>query len=604
MFLGTWCPGGAGFNQPPDDSPPRADRDQRPIASVASLAKRWYFEASNSAIAVVGELALDGPETHADILQILAHHGDEAFESIDGIFALAVWDKRADRLLLARDALGRRPLYCAARGDSIVFGSSASHVARAAGRPAADLHQLADYLLQRRGAGPRSFFTGVRRVLPGSCHVIEGRGGRRHDHSWWRPDFSPVALDDDALLHALDEQLDRSVAAIRARHAKLVAHLSAGLDSSLAVATLSRQLPPGERLVALCASPAVSVTSDGDLGIADEYPVAAETAAMLGNVDVTRIVAPDDDWITASDRFAAAAGMPYRNPANLGWLGATYQAARAGGAGAVVESVQGNLTLGYEGSGAVPAMIAHGRIGGLVGLISDVRRHGLGSGLLTLPWGLFRMFPARLADPLAALVGVADSATNAFVRPEHPSVRTVRHAVRSAGGWWRMERASRCARSRIEQLDWADQGAHASAVEELYGVELADPFTDRKLVELTLRIDEPRFLHEGRGRGFARRLLAGRVPAKVASGTVIWQQGTDWRSGAIGSSDTALADLDYAAADPSLAALFDVPRLRLAVTGWTAGPEDRRSLETAGGVMRAIGAIRFVRWVASLEPAP
>ena len=603
MFFGTWRPGGAGLALSPDDV--RHADGQRFGNSDPSA--RWRFEGETEALAAIGELVphragASVTSITSDLSQLLERHHEDCFDRIEGSFALAVWDKRTDRLLLARDALGRRPLFCAAAGSNIVFGSNASQIAIAAGRPVADFDQLADFLLQRRGAGHRSFFAGVRRVPPGSCHVVDADGGRR-DHRWWRPDLSPLALNDDALLGALGNELERSVGAIRARHPVLAAQLSAGLDSSLAVATLSRQLPPGGRLAALCASPRVPVASTGNLGIADEYPLAAETAAMLGNVDLERVFAPDDDWLAASDRFAAAAGMPYRNPANLGWLGATYATARASGAETVVESVQGNLTVGYTGSGAVPTMIAKGRIGALASLIDDVRRHGLGTGLLTVPWALFAMLPAHVADPLAAFARTADPAAAAFVRANHSAVGIVRREIRANGGWWRQSRPLRYPRDRIAQLDWADHGAHAGAVEQLFGIELADPYADRRLVELTLRIDEPRFLHKGRGRGFARRLLEGRVPARVAAGTTIWAQGSDWRIGAIRSRATVLSDLEYAADEPALAAFFDVPRLRAAVNGWASGPEDFQSLETAGSVMRAIGAIRFVRWVATLGEA-
>jgi asparagine synthase (glutamine-hydrolysing) len=578
-----------------------------PVMAYSIRSGGFSATAESPAFLLIGELRLDnGAELAAAlgtdgqtpsqlVLGALEHFGVAAFDRIVGEFALLLFDRVDGSILLARDALARRPLFVAHDGRTLLFGSEAVAVASEAGPLRADLTEIASFLMQRGQSGDRSFLAGVSRIEPGSWMRVD-RTGRTEKGVWWTPDTTPTPLADDALVEALQDSLDRSVAAIRARHPAIAAHLSAGLDSSLAVATASRQLLPRERLHALCISPAHEVDSQ-ERHIGDEYPIAAETARMLGNVDLKRVVAADDDWIAQGDRFAAAAGTPYRNVANLGWFAASYRAAAATGATGLIESTDGNATFSWVGNGAVPTLIRQRRLTKLARVVRDERRFAGGSGALIIPWGLWNLLPPSIADPLAGLAGKPSAAQQAYLRPRHPAVRTVEREIRSRGHWSRMVRPARDALDRLTFLRWSDRAPHLLAMENMFGIELCDPFSWKPLVELTMRIEEPRFRENGFGRRFARRLLEGRVPKIVSDGRIDWLQSIDWRVGALAARPALIADLAYAAARDDLAALFDLPRLRSEVEGWRMGREDGDSLDRAAAVLRAIVSIRFVRWL-------
>src|SRR5436853_1446361 len=57
------------------------------------------------------------------ILHLYARHGDACVEHLNGMFAFALWDSRRQRLLLARDRVGEKPLYFANRDGRLIFGS-------------------------------------------------------------------------------------------------------------------------------------------------------------------------------------------------------------------------------------------------------------------------------------------------------------------------------------------------------------------------------------------------------------------------------------------------------------------------------------------------
>jgi hypothetical protein len=135
----------------------------------------------------------------------------------------------------------------------------------------------------------------------------------------------------------------------------------------------------------------------------------------------------------------------------------------------------------------------------------------------------------------------------------------------------------------------------------MFGIELCDPYSAKRLVELSLRIEEHRFLDKGFGRRFARALLRGKVPESVAAGRIDWLQATDWRVGAIAARAALLDDLDYARREPELADFYDIAAMDREVRNWTAGAETAEQMSKGFAVLRAIGTIRFARWLTTLR---
>lgn len=336
-------------------------------------------------------------------------------------------------------------------------------------------------------------------------------------------------------------------------------------------------------------------------GMGDEFPLAEQTALQLGNVDVQRIRAGPEDWLEDSDQLSRAGGILYGNPANLGWLRATYAAARTQGATALLDSTFGNQTVSWRGEAALPALIAQGRFAEVFALLGQIRSNLGGTGAFVLLRALSSFAPATIADPLAALRGHHTAARAAFVRPEHRSTLKALDEIRAIGGWTRRYRPIRTAQERLNELKWADFGSHAVAVRRLYGLELCDPFAAKPLVELTLRIEDHRFFEKGRGRAFARRLLRNRVPDAVTDGVIEWQQGIDWKQRVLQTSDAILAEFDFAERETDLGELMDIPRMRDHVHNWSASTDAGVEMTMSGFVLRAVTAIRFTRWAGALK---
>ena len=222
--------------------------------------------------------------------EVIAHlyeeRGDDAVAALDGMFALALWDARARRLLLARDHFGKKPMYYWHDADRLVFGSEIKALL-AAGVPVEMAEEnLGEYLAFGYVPTPRTLFRGIRKLPPASLLVADAAGVAA-PRAYWDLRFPPAG---EAAEVGLDEASGRVrellTAAVRRR---LVADvplgllLSGGVDSA-AVAALMARLVPGKVRT-------FTVGFEGD-AFFDERPYAERVARHLGTDHHASVVRP------------------------------------------------------------------------------------------------------------------------------------------------------------------------------------------------------------------------------------------------------------------------------------------------------------------------
>ena len=164
---------------------------------------------------------------------------------LNGMFALAIWDEARQRLVLARDRMGQKPLYYAITGrGGIVFGSEAKAVLAhpEVGREL-DPDGLARYLFYEYLPGTRSIWRGLRKLLPGHLLVWE-RGEARIERYWTPPPRSPDPEPFGVAARSFRDQFEGAVARHCRSDVPLGVFLSGGIDSS-AVAAAVRANEPG-----------------------------------------------------------------------------------------------------------------------------------------------------------------------------------------------------------------------------------------------------------------------------------------------------------------------------------------------------------------------
>lgn len=169
---------------------------------------------------------------------------------LSGMFALAILDRSAGRLTLARDRLGIKPLYYTCDGARLIFASEPKAILllahpRGEGRPAVCPQGLRQYLRWKYIPAPLTIYEGLRELPPGHLLVAQRRAGRPtidvSVERYWRLDFSVQKIRDE---REATEELDRRLRAAVESHlesdVEVGALLSGGVDSSLVVALAAR----------------------------------------------------------------------------------------------------------------------------------------------------------------------------------------------------------------------------------------------------------------------------------------------------------------------------------------------------------------------------
>jgi asparagine synthase (glutamine-hydrolysing) len=175
--------------------------------------------------------------------------GPRILERMRGMFALALWDRRTRRLILARDRLGKKPLYYAETPSGLAFGSEIKAVLAWPGiARVPDLAAIDDYLSLQYVPGPGTAFAGISRVPAAHYMVVAANpdGGWQTPElvRYWQlpePQAAGAKTRSAAELQAeLVAHLDEAVRLRLVADVPLGAFLSGGVDSSAIVATMAR----------------------------------------------------------------------------------------------------------------------------------------------------------------------------------------------------------------------------------------------------------------------------------------------------------------------------------------------------------------------------
>lgn len=166
-------------------------------------------------------------------------YGDDFVDHLNGQFAIALWDARRQRLLLARDRLGIRPLVWCEDGGRLLFASEVKSLRPVLSRALAiDPQGLGQVFTFWSTVGERTVFSGIRSLPPGHRLVAEGGRVSITRYWQWKPPTGPVPMTIDEAAEALRERLIEAVRLQLRADVPVGAYLSGGLDSSGIVALI------------------------------------------------------------------------------------------------------------------------------------------------------------------------------------------------------------------------------------------------------------------------------------------------------------------------------------------------------------------------------
>lgn len=176
------------------------------------------------------------------LLQAYLEWGPGCVRRFRGMFAFALWDAAAERLVLARDPFGKKPLYLYEDGRRLIFGSEVKTILVHPDVPRElDRASVLDYLAYRYVPGPHTLFKGIRKLRPGSFAVWQG-GALSETAYFTPPDATerPTDVQPDDPVAAFTAELDEAVRVRMVSDVPFGAFLSGGIDSSAIVALMSR----------------------------------------------------------------------------------------------------------------------------------------------------------------------------------------------------------------------------------------------------------------------------------------------------------------------------------------------------------------------------
>jgi len=175
------------------------------------------------------------------IVHLYEDEGLDCFQHLNGMFAIAIWDSRERRLVLARDRLGKKPLVYQHQQGLLVFASELKSLLEIPGpRPELDPRAIDEYFTYQYIPHPRTIYRGINKLPPGHYAVFQK--DRLEVRPYWQPQFnvqSEISLRDAAT--ELQQLLDSSVTMRLQSDVPLGAFLSGGVDSSLIAALMKRR---------------------------------------------------------------------------------------------------------------------------------------------------------------------------------------------------------------------------------------------------------------------------------------------------------------------------------------------------------------------------
>jgi asparagine synthase (glutamine-hydrolysing) len=242
------------------------------------------------------------------LVHLYEERGDELVDELRGMFAFALWDGRRERLLIARDRLGKKPLYYWPDGrGGVAFGSELKSLAALHDLPREiEPAAIADYLALGYIPDPGCVYKGVNKLLPGHRLTWTPAQGVKTEQYWSPLDAAPVTMPVQDAVIEIRRLLSEAVRYRLVADVPLGAFLSGGLDSSAVVAEMSRQMDRPVRTF--------SIGFEEDAF--NEAPAAAAVAKALGTDHTELMVRPDvetlfeDVALGFDEPFADSSAIP------------------------------------------------------------------------------------------------------------------------------------------------------------------------------------------------------------------------------------------------------------------------------------------------------
>jgi asparagine synthase (glutamine-hydrolysing) len=529
----------------------------------------------------------------------------DAIARVVGDFALALWDKRSRRLVLARDYLGHRPLHYHRGTGFLAFSSMPQGLHALPDVPLmADPDNVLRFLALQPEPQESTFFERIEKVSPG--HIVSFERGRVSSLRYWQPPEREISFPNPKdYADALREQLQRAVKdRLRRIGGSVSSQLSGGLDSSSVTATAAVLLrSTGEELHAITAVPEEDFEGPVPAGaFADEGKAAALVAAMHPNIVHHLAFGLGVSPLTTLDRNYGLYQRPLLNLENFVWVDRTRDIARAHHASVMLTGSMGNVGFSYHGLEALAELVSKGAIADMVRLSRALVKWDFPArSIAARAFGPF--IPPTLWNVIRGARGQTRKVTDYAALSPASVQRLAAISDRASIGGFRP--LSNGFQSRLNILGRMDPGNYVKGALSGWHLDIRDPTSDRRLMEFCLAVPSRRYLGAGVPRSLAREAMAGLLPATVLNERRKGHQASDWYR-LLGQLTGELAQqVRQFRFSRSAAALLDLDRMDNAIRNWPASgwEKDAVRFEYRSALLRGISAGHFLAKLDGQNPA-
>ncbi|MGQ0675463.1 MAG: asparagine synthase (glutamine-hydrolyzing) [Rhodospirillales bacterium] len=451
-------------------------------------------------------------------------HGLDYASRLRGMYAIAIPDRAAGRLVLSRDPFGIKPLYHAETAKGFAFASEPQAlIAAGLVAPRIDAFKRDELLQLQFTTGADAIFQGIKRLLPGETVAVkDGRivERRRLDAL---PDGAPADIDPGAALARLDAALEDSVRVHQRSDVPYAMFLSGGIDSSAVLAMMAQ----------LNAKPVTAFTAYFPGTAARDERDFAKAAAAAAGARHVEVPFEEDDFWALLPACAAAMDDPAADYAILPSYKLAREAAR-------------EFKVVLSGEGGDELFAGYGRY-------RDAMR----------PWWRFgkRMRRRGAFDGLGVLREPPDKWRAGLTAAERAARRPGRTRLQSA-------QATDCA-------DWLPNDLLAKLDRCLmaHGLEGRTPFLDPEVARFAFLLPDQLKVEGGLGKALLRRWIDAKVPAARAFArkrgfTVPVAEWIAGRGGELGELLAARPAVEAIALPGAVRALFQKPEGRAGFACW------------------------------------
>jgi asparagine synthase (glutamine-hydrolysing) len=456
-------------------------------------------------------------KTHSDteaIVHAYEEYGDACVERLDGMFAFAIADDNARRVLLARDRLGKKPLFHATLGGVLHFASEIKAIkASPAWNGTRDLDAIEGYLSLSYFVAPATAYRHVRKLEP--AHLLALDASRVSIRKYWDIErFDTDRRPRAELLDEIDARLSAAVAHRLESEVPIGAFLSGGIDSGLVVSHMAESL----------GQPPVTATVGFDHAAHNELAAAALTADRYRTRHHTAVVKPCLDDVL--DPIVAAFDEPFADSSSI----PTYYVSKV---------ARQYVTVALSGDGADEAFGGYGWRYTPLAMETKARRLVPGepgrkaAAWLGARWPRSQAFPRPLRvgnvlenlgrDPAAAYY-----ADLCFLKPHDARALLGKPPDRDPADSPVFEQVTRPYRecpsdSAVQKAQYADlkiymPNAPLVKVDRMsmaHGLEIRCPLLDHHLIELAFTIPTATKLADGQPKSLLRGLAERRLPEEL-----------------------------------------------------------------------------------------